>query len=167
MSAIEDSKKEEDEEDEEMEKIENFEESIDKCLRKIFPEYEGKCKFNIESVDKSVKHFFRIIGYVLPEDAKYIMSLKCSTVTKIKDTRSLLIREDGTVESLPGRNDPDCFLVTAASRFVKQVMEQEFSPNFRGKCCNGKIRQFLRILDKLPDELELEKAMDIASTFEF
>ena len=29
MSAIEDSKKEEDEEDEEMEKIENFEESID------------------------------------------------------------------------------------------------------------------------------------------
>jgi hypothetical protein len=41
-----------------------------------------------------------------------------------------------------------------------------FSTDFKSDTCNGKIRQFLRILDKLPRESNLETALGIASTFE-
>jgi hypothetical protein len=41
-----------------------------------------------------------------------------------------------------------------------------FKTNFRANLCNGKIRQFIKILEKLNQGNNLENVLDIANTFE-
>jgi hypothetical protein len=80
---------------------------------------------------------------------------------------SVILRDAGTIEAIPGRNrtEPDCFLLCAGAKLVERYLDS-FSTDFKSDTCNGKIRQFLRILDKLPRESNLETALGIASTFE-
>jgi len=137
--------------------ISDFEESVKTVLKKYFPD---KLKFSIEAVDKNVRKISRCCGIVLPSDSLLLFSLVTDKIPS-----SVLVRECGTIESVSGQSDPDCYLVGAAAKFVLQFMPA-FKTNFRGNLCNGKIRQFIKILEKLNQGNNLENVLDIANTFE-
>ena len=154
-------------EDEEptFQELEDFVMRINTCLQSLYKNENKKKKFYIETVDKAMHRLFRCVGYPLPTDAEYLMSIECKNSF---NARSLLVLKSGVIESVPGKNDPDCYLIVAGSQFVENVMKKSLVMNFKGSTSNGKIRQFIRIMEKLRQNEHnyLENLMEIASTFE-
>jgi len=155
----------EDENEPTFQEVENFVSRINICLQSLYENASKKKKFYIETVDKAMHRLFRCVGYSLPADAEYLMSIECKNSLS---ARSLLVLKSGVIESVPGKNDPDCYLIVAGSRFVEDVMKKSLAMNFKGSTSNGKIRQFIRIMEKLRcnEHNFLENLMEIASTFE-
>ena len=154
-----------DDEEPTFQELEDFVMKINTCLQSLYKNENKKKKFYIETVDKAMHRLFRCVGYPLPADAEYLMSIECKNSF---NARSLLVLKSGVIESVPGKNDPDCYLIVAGSQFVEDVMKKSLVMNFKGSTSNGKIRQFIRIMEKLRQNEHnyLENLMEIASTFE-
>lgn len=145
--------------------ITDYETEFNEILKKYNTDTKNR-KFHIELIEKSTFRLFKCCGIALPADAVMIMTITLKSPDPFPTT-SLVLRESGLIEAMPGKNrtDPDCFLVCAAAKFVERYLDL-YRTNFRSDTCSGKIRQFVRVLEKLPRESNLETTLGIASTFE-
>jgi hypothetical protein len=151
--------------------ITEFETEVNNLLKKFNTPTKTR-KFRIELIDKSSFRIFKCCNIILPADTVMVMTIEmrstgATNVPTAFPITSVILRDSGTIEAIPGRNrtEPDCFLLCAGAKLVERYLDS-FSTDFKSDTCNGKIRQFLRILDKLPRESNLETALGIASTFE-
>jgi len=153
--------------------ITEYEIEVNNLLKKFNTATKTR-KFRIELIDKSSFRLFKCCNITLPSDTVMVMTIEVRSTVAVGTptpfpTTSVILRETGKLEPIPGRNrtEPDCFLICAGAKLVERYLPPSaVNTDFKGDACSGKIRQFLRIMEKLPRESNLETALGIASTFE-